>query len=69
MKIGTLQFEVGLKPLNAKIKLSIIRTVYFYTFLVYFRCVIIIEIKYYFSRLGLVLRHVVVVNSVSHVCM
>ena len=66
MKIVTLQFEASwfltnLKPLNIKVKLHIIRTVYVYICLTYQLNIIIIGIEY-FLRLGLALWYIVVIT-------
>lgn len=56
---------LNLKPLNVKSKLNIMRRVYVYTFLAYWRYIIIIGVKYYF----LWLRYIVVMTPASYVHM
>ena len=61
------QLLINSKPLNIKIKLTIIRTVYAYAFLACWRHIIIIGVKYYFLRLGL--GYIFVMTSASYLCM
>ena len=61
-------FLINSKPLNIKIKLKIIRTVYVYTFHSYFQYIIIIGVNYFFKVMVRVRFRVYRCYSVSFIC-